>query len=59
MAGGLSGNQVDALARRLRDAPAPVREDLLLLEELLTEHVVVLDQVNAALRAIGLEPTRV
>ena len=52
----LSGNRIDDLGRRLRDLPEPASTDLEMLNQLLSEHTEVLDQVNASLRELGLSP---
>ncbi len=55
----LTGNQIDALGRRIRDAPDPAQldqGDLTLLQRLLAEHAEVLEQVNRQLHRIGLNP---
>ena len=51
----LSGNQIDELGRRLRDAEPPSEGDLRLFEQLLGEHAEALDKVNGALSRLGLQ----
>lgn len=56
--GRLTGNQVDALGRRLRDGTEVSVDDLGLLQELLDMHIAPLQQVNERLTTLGLTPTR-
>ncbi len=54
--GRLTGNQVDALGRRLRDGTEVSVDDLGLLQELLDMHIAPLQQVNERLTTLGLTP---
>ena len=54
--GRLTGSQIDALGRRLRDGAAIADGDLDLLQELLDLHIPPLQYVNDRLAALGLNP---
>lgn len=54
--GGLTGSQIDALGRRLRDSAEISVDDFGLLQQLLNLHIEPLQQVNDGLTSLGLTP---
>lgn len=54
--GGLTGSQIDALGRRLRDSAEVAVADLGMLQQLLDMHIVPLQHVNDGLMGLGLTP---